>query len=105
MFDTNASTALTITQALAPLLIEAKGTIINIGSVGGEFALTYSSTYNASKAALRALSDTMRVKFMPFDVKVMTAITGIVRTQLFQISSLRCRTTRYRRLLRIRSML
>jgi 1-acylglycerone phosphate reductase len=83
MFDTNVLAVLTITQALAPLLIEAKGTIINIGSVDGEFALVYSRVYNASKVALRALSNTMCMELMPFDVKAMTAITGIVRTRLF----------------------
>jgi 1-acylglycerone phosphate reductase len=84
MFDTNIFSVLTVTQALALFLIAAKGTIINIGSVRGEFALAYSSMYNASKAALRALSDTMRLELMPFDIKVMTVITGIVRTRLFQ---------------------
>jgi short-subunit dehydrogenase len=84
MFDTNIFAAVTVTHALAPLLISAKGTIINIGSVGGEFALVYSTMYNASKAALRAFSNTMRMKLMPLDVKVMAAITGIGCTQLFQ---------------------
>jgi 1-acylglycerone phosphate reductase len=84
MSDTNVFSVLTVTQALAPQLIAAKGTIINIGSVGGEFALPYPSMYNASKAALRALSDTMRLELMPFDVKVMTVITGIVRMRIFQ---------------------
>jgi 1-acylglycerone phosphate reductase len=84
MFDTNVFSVLAVTQALAPQLIAAKGTIINIGSVGGGFALVYSSMYNASKAALRALSDTMRLELTPFDVKVMTVITGIVRTRIFQ---------------------
>lgn len=84
MFDTNVFSVLTVTQALALLLTERKGTIINISSVGGEFAPVYLSMYNASKAVLRTLSDTMRVELMPFDVKVMTAITGIVRTRLFR---------------------
>jgi 1-acylglycerone phosphate reductase len=84
MFDTNVFSVLKVTQALAPLLMEAKGTIINIGSVAGEFPLVYSGMYNASKAALKSLSEAMRVELMPFDVKVMTVITGIVRTQLFQ---------------------
>lgn len=78
MFDTNVFAVLTISQALAPHLIAAKG------SVGGEFALVFSSMYNASKAALRALSDTMHLVLMPFDVKVMTVIAGIVRTRIFQ---------------------
>lgn len=84
LFETNVFGVLSVTQALAPLLIEAKGTIINIGSVAGEFALVYSGGYNASKAAMRALSETLRVELMPFDVKVITVITGIVRTRLFQ---------------------
>jgi NAD(P)-dependent dehydrogenase (short-subunit alcohol dehydrogenase family) len=84
LFETNVFAVLSVTQGLVPLLIEAKGTIINISSVAGEFALVYSGGYNASKAAMRALSETLRVELMPFDVKVMTVITGIVRTRLFQ---------------------
>lgn len=43
MFDTNVFSVLTVTQTLAPLLIGAKRTVINISSVGVEFALVYSS--------------------------------------------------------------
>ncbi len=84
MFETNVFAALTVSQAFAPLLIVSKGTIVNIGSVAGEFPLVYSGMYNASKAALRSLSEALRVELMPFDVKVILVITGIVKTRLFK---------------------
>ncbi|KAF2668401.1 NAD(P)-binding protein [Microthyrium microscopicum] len=59
-----------------PLLIEAKGTIVQIGSVAGIMPYVFGSAYNASKAALHAYSNTLRVELAPFDVKVITIVTG-----------------------------
>jgi 1-acylglycerone phosphate reductase len=42
-------------QAFAPLLIAAKGTIVQIGSIAGIMPYVFGAGYNASKAALYAL--------------------------------------------------
>jgi 1-acylglycerone phosphate reductase len=42
-------------QTFAPLLIAAKGTIVQIGSIAGVMPYVFGSAYNASKAALYAL--------------------------------------------------
>lgn len=47
-------------------LIETKGLIINIGSIGGISPYVYGSSYNASKAALVHWGDTLRVEMLPF---------------------------------------
>jgi 1-acylglycerone phosphate reductase len=45
----------------------------------------FGSAYNASKAALHAYSDTLRVELAPFDVKVVIVVTGGVKSQIARI--------------------
>jgi 1-acylglycerone phosphate reductase len=81
-FETNLFAVMRVTQELAPLLIEAKGTIVNIGSVAGIIPYIFGSTYNASKAALHSYSDTLRIELAPFDVKVVVVVTGGVQSRI-----------------------
>ena len=81
-FETNVFSVMRICQAFAPLLIQAKGTIVQIGSVAGEIPYVFGSVYNASKAALHAYSDTLRLELAPFDVNVMVVVTGGVRSNI-----------------------
>lgn len=69
-------------QAFAPLLIAAKGTIVQIGSVAGVMPYVFGSAYNSSKAALHQYSNTLRVELAPFDVKVITIVTGGVKSNI-----------------------
>ena len=81
-FDTNVFAVIRMCQAFAPLLIQTKGTIVNIGSVAAEIPYVFGSVYNASKAALHAYSDTLRVELSPFNVKVMVVVTGGVKSNI-----------------------
>jgi 1-acylglycerone phosphate reductase len=72
-------------QAFAPLVIAAKGTIVQIGSVAALMPYVFGSAYNASKAALHAYSNTLRVELAPFDVKVVTVVTGGVKSQIARL--------------------
>ena len=69
-------------QTFAPLLIEAKGTIVQIGSIAGIMPFVFGSTYNATKAALHAYSNTLRVELAPFGVRVITVVTGGVNSNI-----------------------
>jgi len=60
LFETNVYGVMRMCQAFAPLLIEAKGCIVQIGSLTGVMPYVLSSAYNASKAALHAYSRTLR---------------------------------------------
>lgn len=55
--------------AFSPLLLAARGTIINLGSIAA-IGVPTGSPYSASKAALEVLSNALRVEMEPFDVKV-----------------------------------
>jgi 1-acylglycerone phosphate reductase len=82
VFETNVFAVMRMCQIFAPLLIEGKGTIVNIGSLSGVMPHPFSSVYNASKAAIHAYSDTLRVELAPFDVQVVTVFTGGVSSQI-----------------------
>lgn len=86
VFDTNIISVLRMCQAFSPLLMQAKGTIINVGSVAGEIPYVYGLVYNATKAALHAYSDTLRIELAPFDVRVMVVVTGGVTSNIVKRS-------------------
>jgi len=75
-FETNVYAVMRLCQAFSPLLIEAQGTIVQIGSLAGVMPYVFGSVYNATKAALHTYSDTLRVELAPFGVKVVVVKTG-----------------------------
>jgi 1-acylglycerone phosphate reductase len=80
IFDVNFFAIIRLCQVFAPLLIKAKGTIVMIGSLAGVIPYVFGSVYNASKAALHAYANTLRVELAPFCVKVITIVTGGVKS-------------------------
>ncbi|KAF1353531.1 hypothetical protein BDV97DRAFT_375508 [Delphinella strobiligena] len=85
LFDVNVVAVMRMCKEFAPLLIGAKGTIVQIGSLAGVMPYVFGSAYNASKAALHAYSNTLRVELAPFDVKVVTIVTGGVKSRIARI--------------------
>ncbi|KFX96316.1 hypothetical protein V490_03394 [Pseudogymnoascus sp. VKM F-3557] len=83
IFDVNVFGLLETTQRFAPLLIAARGTVVFISSVAGISPWAYHGMYNASKAAVNAIAYTLELELSPFDVKVITVMTGSVRTGYF----------------------
>jgi 1-acylglycerone phosphate reductase len=81
-FETNLFGVMRMCQAFAPLLIEAKGTIVQIGSLAGVMPYVFGSVYNASKAALHSYSSTLRVELAPFGVRVVVVVTGGVASNI-----------------------
>ena len=59
-----------MTRAFLPLLRNNGGRIVNIGSEAGFMAGASGSSYSASKFAVRALSDALRLELIPFDIFV-----------------------------------
>lgn len=82
VFETNVFAVMSICQRFAPLLIEAKGTIVMIGSLAGVIPYVFGAGYNASKGALHQYANTLRVELAPFGVKVINVVTGGVSSQL-----------------------
>ncbi|EME89625.1 uncharacterized protein MYCFIDRAFT_63612 [Pseudocercospora fijiensis CIRAD86] len=81
-FETNVFAVMSLCQIFTPMLIASKGTIVQIGSLAAILPYVFGSVYNASKAALHAYSETLRVELAPFDVKVVTVVTGGVKSNI-----------------------
>lgn len=77
-FDTNVFAPLQLVRATSDLLRASEGLVINIGSVSGVTTTPFSGVYCASKAALHALSDALRLELTPFGIKVMTVKPGSI---------------------------
>ncbi len=76
-FSTNVFAPVALTQAALPLLIKSNNAqVVNIGSVAGIFTIPFSGIYGASKAALHAISDVLRMELKPFNIHVMTVYPG-----------------------------
>ena len=81
-FETNFFSIVTITKAFTPMLIAAKGLILNIGSIAGIIPYVFGSIYNASKAAVHSYSQTLRLELEPYEVRVLVVITGGVKSNI-----------------------
>jgi NAD(P)-dependent dehydrogenase (short-subunit alcohol dehydrogenase family) len=84
-FDVNVFGLLEVTRAFLPPMRErGSGRIVNVSSVLGRFALPGSGVYSASKFALEAVSDALRVELAPFGVRVVLVEPGVVDTGLYR---------------------
>jgi NAD(P)-dependent dehydrogenase (short-subunit alcohol dehydrogenase family) len=75
-----------VTQALLPSLRAARGRIVNMSSISGRVAAPYVGPYAASKHALEALSDSLRVELRHSGIKVSLVEPGDVDTPIWQKS-------------------
>ncbi|AZE82381.1 Oxidoreductase, short-chain dehydrogenase/reductase family [Pseudomonas orientalis] len=80
-FETNVFSIVGVTQALFPALRRSKGLVVNIGSVSGVLVTPFAGAYCASKAAVHALSDALRMELAPFGVRVMEVQPGAINTR------------------------
>ncbi|EFA75385.1 short-chain dehydrogenase/reductase family protein [Heterostelium album PN500] len=68
-----------VTMAVSKFMVEKRsGIIVNIGSISGVMTSPFTGVYCASKAALHAWSDALRMELDPFNVKVVTSIPGTI---------------------------
>ena len=88
-FEVNVVGPLAMAQAFLPALREARGRIINIGSISGRFVAPFGGPYSASKFALRALNDVLRLELHPFGIEVSLIAPGAVATPIWAKSSAR----------------
>ena len=81
MIDTNITALLMITRMVVPGMVErGSGHIINIGSVAGDAAYPGGSVYCATKAAVKVLSDGLRMDLVHTPLRVTNVKPGLVET-------------------------
>ena len=82
-FEVNVIGQVAVTRALLPALLDARGRIVNMSSIGGRVAMPLFGPYAASKFALEAVSDTLRREVGPHGVKVARVEPGIIATPIW----------------------
>lgn len=81
VIDTNIKALLCITRLIVPGMVKrGKGHIINIGSIAGDAAYPGGSVYCATKAAVKALSDGLRIDLVDTALRVTNIKPGMVET-------------------------
>ena len=86
MLDTNVKGLLLVTRQLLPHMVKQNsGHVINIGSTAGIYAYAGAAVYSATKAAVKVLSDGIRIDTVDKNIKVTTIQPGIVETGFSEV--------------------
>jgi NAD(P)-dependent dehydrogenase (short-subunit alcohol dehydrogenase family) len=72
-----------VTQAFVPALRRARGRVVFVGSIAGKSALPFLGPYAASKHALEAMTDSLRMELQPWGVRVAMVEPGTIRTPIW----------------------
>ncbi|RLP55627.1 MAG: SDR family oxidoreductase [Ketobacter sp.] len=84
-FQTNVFGPMSLIRHCMPHMQEqGDGLIVNIGSVSGIFVTPFSGAYCATKSAVHALSDALRMELAPFNIHVMTVQPGAIESDFGQ---------------------
>ena len=86
MIDTNLKGLLYVTRQIAPMMrSRTKGHIINIGSTAGKTVYKNGNVYCATKFAVDALNQSMRIDLLPYGIKVTAINPGMAETEFSNV--------------------
>lgn len=86
MIDTNVKGLLFMTRLMLPHLLEAgRGQIVNIGSVAGHWTYPKGNIYSATKWAVRALTESLRLDLNGTPIRVTEIAPGMVETEFSEV--------------------
>jgi NAD(P)-dependent dehydrogenase (short-subunit alcohol dehydrogenase family) len=83
IFEVNTIAPVLLTQALLPLLRRDRGRVVIVGSLGGRVAFPFAGPYHATKFALEALADSLRLELRPQGVGVALVEPGAIQTPIW----------------------
>ncbi len=92
-FELNVFAQVAVIKAFLPLLKAGHGTIINVSSISGRISVPITGVYSASKFALEALSDALRIELAPFGVHVVLIEPASSPTSIWKTSMQRSMET------------
>lgn len=98
LIETNLIGAFAVTKAFLPLIRQARGRIVFVGSLGGRVAFPYASAYHASKFGIEGLAESLRSEMRPLGVSVSVVEPGTMATEIWgkgreQLSAVRASLT------------
>jgi NAD(P)-dependent dehydrogenase (short-subunit alcohol dehydrogenase family) len=85
--EVNTTSQLAVTQAFLPLLRKSKGRVVNMSSIGGRVAQPFAGPYVASKHAIEAVTDVLRVELLEWGIDVIAIEPGTIATPIWEKSS------------------
>jgi 3-hydroxy acid dehydrogenase/malonic semialdehyde reductase len=86
MIDTNVKGLLYVTRAVLPHMVERdSGHVINIGSIAGRWVYPKGAVYNATKFAVRALSEAMNIDLLGTQIRVSSVDPGLAETEFSEV--------------------
>jgi NAD(P)-dependent dehydrogenase (short-subunit alcohol dehydrogenase family) len=81
--EVNVIGQIAVTQAFLPLLRRGRGRIVNMGSIAGRGTIPLLGPYSASKFALEALTDALRMELQPWGIQVSIIEPGAIATAIW----------------------
>jgi short-subunit dehydrogenase len=88
VFQVNVFSLIRVTQACLPGMRKArKGRVINLSSMAGKFAFPMSGVYAATKYAVEAVSDALRIEVRPFGIRVVAVRPGFTATEFNEVAT------------------
>ena len=88
LFEVNLFALIRVTQACLPAMRrQRKGIVVNLSSIVGKFTFPGSGIYAASKHALEAISDAMRMELEPLGIKVVAIRPGPIATEFNDVAT------------------
>jgi NADP-dependent 3-hydroxy acid dehydrogenase YdfG len=86
MIDTNVKGLLYVDRAVLPLMVaRGRGTVVHIGSIAGHQVYPGGNVYCATKHAVRALTDGLRIDLLGSGVRVVSVDPGLVETEFSKV--------------------
>ncbi len=79
MIDVNLTGTFLLSQSALPALLDARGVIVNMGSVAGLRATPYNAAYCASKGGVIMLTKSMAIELAKAGVRVNAGVPGVGR--------------------------
>ena len=88
LFEVNLFALIRVTQACLPAMRrQRRGIIVNLSSIVGKFTFPGSGVYAASKHALEAITDAMRMELAPLGIKVVAIRPGPIATEFNDVAT------------------